>query len=71
MLQIVAKSPYYEKGRFLLTCLILANCGNIEIIHHEQDNTSDEQLIVNGTQLRLLTRDQRNFADAAALGADG
>jgi hypothetical protein len=68
--QIIRNVPKYEISRYLLTTLILTNCGNIEILD-EVGGTgiNQSQVIVKSSRLKLLSLERRNevFADEQLL----
>ncbi|KAI6202744.1 hypothetical protein M3Y94_00476000 [Aphelenchoides besseyi] len=65
---IVENVPRYEASRYLLAVLILANCGNIEIINDDSVN-GDGRTIVYETKIKLLSLEEhrRVFESEQAL----
>ncbi|CAD5227790.1 unnamed protein product [Bursaphelenchus okinawaensis] len=66
MPQVLQGSDRYEKSRFLLATLILANCGNVEI---KAVPPADGQPPTNNVTLKLLSRKRHHevFADEQRL----
>ncbi|KAI6170265.1 Condensin-2 complex subunit H2 [Aphelenchoides besseyi] len=65
---LVRNVPRYEASRYLLAVLILANCGNIEIIDDDSVD-KDQNMIMNETKIKLLSLEEhrRVFESEQAL----
>ncbi|KAI6178072.1 Condensin-2 complex subunit H2 [Aphelenchoides besseyi] len=65
---IVEKVPRYEASRYLLAVLILANCGNIEIINDDSIK-GDGRTIMYETKIKLISLEEhrRVFESEQAL----
>ncbi|KAI6230156.1 Protein FMC1-like protein [Aphelenchoides fujianensis] len=58
--RIVAGKDRYELSRFLLAVLILANCGNVEILDRGGEAARFRGLVHSRTKLRLLSLEERH-----------